>query len=96
MKKLIFVVVVVLLFLAVQARLFYQGEYQPPPNTLPRFDDVFVPQPPASGYSEDYQRKPGILVVDRSHDNDFSLAELNVPLMRIISRGFTVEYLGGI
>ena len=96
MKKLIFVAVVVLIFLAVQARLFYQGGYQPPPSTLPWFDDVYVPQPPESGYSEDYQRKPGILVIDRSHDNDFSLVELNVPLMRIISRGFTVEYLGGI
>jgi hypothetical protein len=95
MRKLIFFLVVVLLFLAAQTIFFYQGKYQAPPTAPPRLDDIYVTPPPSGVFLEEYQRERGTVVIDRSHSNSFSVEELNVPLMRIMSRGFTVEYLGG-
>ncbi len=73
---------------------FYEGEYAPSPVTKPGYEDITAtPTPQPSKFTDVYQVGEGMVVVDLAHDNNFTLAELNPLRLRIVSRGYTIEYL---
>ena len=73
---------------------FYEGDYVPSPVIKPGYENItatLTPQP--SKFTDVYQEGEGMVVVDLAHDNNFTLAELNPLWLRIVSRGYTIEYL---
>ncbi|MBN1135435.1 MAG: hypothetical protein JXM73_02570, partial [Anaerolineae bacterium] len=76
---------------------YYDGRYQPGPVPRPDLARVSAPTPemplfadlpaPPSGTA----RASGTVVVDRAHDNQFTMAELNVLQARLAARGQQLE-----
>ncbi len=85
--------VVALLFVSGKSLFFYEGRYQAPSAQLPSLEGVTVSSPTIGLFPEVPKRQLGTILVDLSHGNNFSPWEINVLLSRVVSRGFTVEYL---
>lgn len=91
----------VLLFLGIIAicvitlRLFfYERTYVPSQVRKPSYEDITaMPTPHPAKFTDVYREAKGVVVVDLAHDNNFTLAELNPLRLRLVSRGFDVEYL---
>lgn len=70
---------------------YYTGSYQPPPARMPSYERIIVPMSPSTGFSDSYEKGEGIVLIDMAHNNDFNLDEINVLILRLISRGLTIE-----
>ncbi len=84
---------VALLFVAGKSLFFYKGRYQAPSAGLPSLEGVTVSSPAIGLFSEVPKPRVGTVLVDFSHDNNFSPWEINALLSRVVSRGFAVEFL---
>lgn len=73
---------------------YYSGFYQAPPSELPSYENIAVPAAPSTEFSDVYQKGEGIILIDLAHDNAFDNEELNVLILRLVSRGLTVRFLG--
>ena len=92
--KVILVLGLIAIFVAVPRFFFYQEAHVPGPVGLTNYEDISIPPIPLpSVFTDVYQKRAGVVVVDMVHENDFTLDELNLFLFRIISRGYTIEYL---
>lgn len=92
MKKLIFLLIGILAFILAQGLFFYKGWYFAPKFKTPGFEQVALPSyQPAEFVDTIAEKKSGKVVVDLAHNNNFSLSELNVLFLRLLSRGFTIE-----
>ena len=73
---------------------FYEGKYAPSPVGKPGYEDITVaPTPHPGKFTDVYREGEGMVIVDLAHGNNFTLAELNPLRLRIISRGYNIEYL---
>ncbi len=73
---------------------FYEGKYVPSPVGKPGYEDITVaPTPHPGKFTDVYREGEGMVIVDLAHGNNFTLAELNPLRLRLVSRGFDVEYL---
>lgn len=95
-KVLIAIAVVLLIAVPLVGRGLYYYEEWPRARQVPRPDlgsiqsklpdmPAFADQPAASGTA------PGVVVVDRAHDNRFDMSELNVLQARLAARGQRLE-----
>ena len=73
---------------------YYSGFYSPPPSKIPSYEDMVVPPAPSTEFSDVYEEGEGTILIDLAHDNAFDKEELNVLLLRLISRGLTIKFLG--
>ncbi|MBA7483406.1 hypothetical protein ES707_18921 [subsurface metagenome] len=72
---------------------YYSGFYQAPPSELPSYEHIAVPAALSTEFSDVYEKGEGIILVDLAHDNAFDKEELNVLILRLVSRGLTVRFL---
>lgn len=93
MRKILFVLVLVFVVILLQTLVFYRGMYFAPPTNLQDVRDINISSYVLSEFIDVYERGDGTVLFDFSHDNNFELEKLNVLASRIISRGYSVEYL---
>ncbi len=94
MKKRIAIVLIGIIVVVLGRGLFYySGFYQAPPSELPSYDHIAVPAAPSTEFSDVYEKGEGIILIDLAHDNAFDKEELNVLILRLVSRGLTVRFL---
>ncbi len=94
MKKRIAIVFIGILAVVLGRGFFYySGFYQAPPSELPSYEHIAVPAAPSTEFSDVYEKGEGIILIDLAHDNAFDKEELNVLILRLVSRGLTVRFL---
>jgi len=71
---------------------FYSGFYSAPPSEMPSYGLVVVPPAPTTEFSDVYEEGEGIILIDLAHDNAFDKEELNVLILRLVSRGLTIKF----
>jgi len=88
------IVLIGILVVVLGRGLFYHsGFYQAPPSELPSYEHIAVPAAPSTEFSDVYEKEEGIILIDLAHDNAFDKEELNVLILRLVSRGLTVRFL---
>lgn len=85
--------VVAFLFVSARSLLFYEGRYQSPATALPGIDGVSLALPATGLFTKVPEQQAGTVLVDFSHDNNFSPWEMNALLSRLVSGGFAAEFL---
>jgi hypothetical protein len=93
-KKIAIVFLVVVMVLFGRGIFYYTGLYSPPPSEVPRYGHIVVPPAPLGEFADNISVEEGAVLIDLAHDNNFDLAELNVLLARLVSRGLTIRLLG--
>jgi hypothetical protein len=94
MIRIAVVLVGILLVLLGRGLFCYRGFYTPPPPQLPSYEHVVVPQVPSGEFHDEITKGEGIVLIDLAHKNSFEIEELNVLLLRLISRDITIRFLG--
>jgi len=89
---LIGVVVGALIVVLGRGLFFYSGFYSAPPSEMPSYGLVVVPPAPTTEFSDVYEEGEGIILIDLAHDNAFDKEELNVLILRLVSRGLTIKF----
>ncbi|UCG10531.1 MAG: hypothetical protein JSW30_01415 [Dehalococcoidia bacterium] len=87
------VLVGILLVLLGRGLFCYRGFYTPPPPRLPSYEHVVIPQAPSGEFYDEITEGEGIVLIDLAHENSFEIEELNVLLLRLISRDMTIRFL---
>lgn len=97
MKKWILRIAIVLIgILAValgRGFFFYEGFYSASPSEKPGYEQVIVPTAPMAEFADNYTQGKGIILIDLAHRNAFDKEELNVLMLRLVSRGLSVKFL---
>jgi hypothetical protein len=94
MKRLIIIAIAVFLITLLVLNLFYyRGRYRPPATEPPHFEEVTTEVPTTTESSETYKERKGTVLLDLAHLNQFKLEELHSLARRILSRGYSLEYL---
>ncbi|MGQ9600082.1 MAG: hypothetical protein ACUVWZ_11780 [Anaerolineae bacterium] len=71
---------------------FFEGRYQPGPVPRPELAAIQAPTSELKMYRDHLTvSKPGLVLVDRAHENRFEMAELNVLQVRLTARGQRLE-----
>jgi len=73
---------------------YYTGFYSPPPGDIPSYEEIMVPPAPLGEFTDNFTEGEGVVLIDLAHDNNFDLAELNVLMLRLISRNLTIRLFG--
>ena len=72
---------------------YYSGSYSPPPSEMPSYEKIVVPMPPSTEFSDNVSDNISkTILIDLAHHNNFDIEELNVLILRLISRGLTIEF----
>ena len=95
MKKRIAIVLAGIIVVVLGRGLFYySGFYSPPPSEIPSYEQIVVPMAPSAEFSDNVSDNISkTVLIDLAHDNAFALDELSVLILRLTSRGLTVEFL---
>ncbi len=95
MKKRIAIVLILIIAVVLgRGFFFYSGFYSPPPSPLPGYEDIVVTPAPSGEFTDNYTPGEGIILIDLAHGNRFDVEELNVLILRLVSRGLTIKFLG--
>ncbi len=73
---------------------FYRGGYDAPQIAEIPFDNIVAPTSSYSTFTEVPELRPGLLLVDRGHRNDFDRGEISTLLARVSDRGHDIEFVG--
>jgi len=74
---------------------YYSGSYSPPSSEIPSYEHIDVPPAPLAEFSDNVSDNISrIVLIDLAHDNNFDTEELNVLMLRLISRDLTIKFLG--
>lgn len=71
---------------------FYQGLSVSSPGEMPAYQNITVPAVPTAEFSDNYEKGEGTILIDRAHGNAFDKEELNVLILRLVSRGLTIKF----
>jgi hypothetical protein len=72
---------------------FYSGFYHPPTTELPSYEHIAVPPAPLAEFADNVSDNiSGSILIDLAHENNFDPEELNVLMLRLISRGLTIKF----
>jgi len=91
--KIAIVLAGVLIIVLGRGYFFYGGSYSAPPTEMPSYEGIVVPPAPTSEFSDVYKEGEGVILIDLAHDNAFDKEELNVLILRLVSRGLTIRFL---
>ncbi len=71
---------------------FFEGRYQPGPVPRPDLSAIRAPTPEFRSFNDQLMvSAPGVVLVDRAHDNRFDMAELSVLQVRLTARRQRLE-----
>ncbi len=93
MRKIMFLVLIVCIVIGAQTLFFYRGIYSAPPTNIYDIMDIPIPLHLPTEFVDVHGMGDGTVLIDSSHDNGFKPEELNLLAYRIISRGYSIEYL---
>jgi len=93
MRKILFMVLIVGIVIGAQTLFFYRGLYSAPPMNIYDIEDIEVSSHLPTEFIDVHGTGDGTVLIDSSHDNGFELEDLNLLAYRIISRGYSIEYL---
>jgi hypothetical protein len=93
MRRILFMVLIVGIIIGAQTLFFYRGIYSAPPMNIYDIEDIEVPSHLPTEFIDMHGTGDGTVLIDSSHDNGFELEDLNLLAYRIISRGYSIEYL---
>ena len=87
------IVILGVLVVLIGRGLFYDdGFYKAPQSEMPRYEQIAVPLEPSAEFSDTFKEGEGTILIDLAHNNAFDVNELDVLLLRLISRGLTIEF----
>ncbi len=92
-KRVAIVLIGILVVLLGRGLFYYSGFYSPPPSEMPSYEHIVIPPAPTTEFSDVYEEGEGTILIDLAHYNNFDVEELNVLILRLISRGLTIEFL---
>lgn len=89
------VIVAVIIVAVIIGRIlfFYSGSYSAPDTTAPDYETDVVPEELSTDFKDIFEVSEGVILIDLAHDNTFNMEELNVLILRLVSRGLTVKFL---
>jgi len=71
---------------------FYSGFYSPPPSEMPSYEHIAVPPAPSVEFIDSISDNISqTVLIDLAHDNNFDIEELNVLMLRLVSRGLAIK-----
>jgi len=74
---------------------FYSGFYSAPATEMPSYEHIVVLPAPSAEFSDNASEEGDrTVLIDLAHNNNFDMEELNVLMLRLISRGLTIKLLG--
>ncbi len=75
---------------------FYGGFYSAPATEMPGYEHIVVLPAPSAEFSDNASGEGDnrTVLIDLAHNNNFDIEELNVLMLRLISRGLTIKLLG--
>ena len=59
---------------------------------MPSYEHVLIPPVPTTEFSDVYEEGGSIILIDLAHDNAFDKEELNVLILRLVSRDLTIKF----
>ena len=86
-------VLIVCIVIGAQTLFFYRGIYSAPPMNVCDVKDILVSSHLPTEFIDVYGKGSGTVLIDSTHDNGFKPEELNLLAYRVISRGYSIEYL---
>ncbi len=82
----------ILIVLVGRGFFFYSGFYSPPPSEMPSYEHIAVPPAPSVAFIDSVSDNISqTVLIDLAHDNNFDVEELNVLMLRIISRDLAIK-----
>lgn len=93
MKRIRFMVQVIVFVFIIQLLFFYRGIYIPSPLLEPDYLNINVNVSVPVETNDSFSPGNGTVLIDLSHRNRFNPDDLNLLLSRIIARGYKFEYL---
>ncbi|MBI4188638.1 MAG: hypothetical protein HY529_05475, partial [Chloroflexi bacterium] len=63
------------------------------PKILPGYKNVVVSPLPKTEFTDNHIAGEGVVLIDLAHRNNFTVQELNVLILRLVSRGLTIRFL---
>ena len=91
-KRVVITIIAIVIPFLGRGFFFYSGLYSAPPDEIPSYEQVVAQAEPSPYFSDTYEEGEGTILIDLAHDNNFNLEELNVLMLRLVSRGLTVEF----
>ena len=74
---------------------FYSGFYSPPPSEMPSYEHIAVPPAPSVEFIDSISDNVSqTVLIDLAHDNNFDVEELNVLMLRLVSRDLAIKFFG--
>jgi len=96
-KRIVIVIVGIIVVVLGRGFFFYSGFYTPPPSKIPSYENIIVPPAPtvefSDNVSDNISEEEQTVLIDLAHENNFEVEELNVLMLRLISRGFNIKFL---
>ncbi|MEE9399551.1 MAG: hypothetical protein V3V23_04715 [Dehalococcoidales bacterium] len=96
-KRIIIVIVAIIIVGLGRGFFYYSGSYTPPPTEMPGYEDIVVPPAPLNNFSDDVSdnvsEEERSVLIDLAHENNFDKEELNVLILRLISRDLGIKFL---
>ena len=92
-KRIAIVIIGIIIVVVGRGFFLYSGFYSAPPSELPSYEHIQAPPAPLTEFSDNYTQGEGAILIDLAHENNFDIEELNVLALRLISRGFTINFL---
>jgi len=100
-KRIVIVIIGIIVVVLGRGFFFYSGFYTSPPSEITSYENIVVPPAPTVEFSDNVsdnisdnisEEKRSVLI-DLAHENNFEVEELNVLMLRLISRGFNIKFL---
>jgi len=96
-KRIAIVIIGIIVVVLGRGFFFYSGFYTSPPSEITSYEEIVVPPAPTVEFSDNVsdnisEEKRSVLI-DLAHENNFEVEELNVLMLRLISRGFKIKFL---
>lgn len=94
-KRIAIVIAVIVVIVLGRGFFFYSGFYSAPAIEVPSYEHIVVLPAPSAGFSDNASEEGDrTVLIDLAHNNNFDIEELNVLMLRLISRGLTIKLLG--
>ena len=82
----------IILTILIKSLFFYRGIYFAPKKSIHDIN-IFSIEPETKKFVDVFEKTKGIVLIDKSHENDFESKEIETLLLRITSRNNKIEFL---
>ncbi|MBI2979459.1 MAG: hypothetical protein HYY41_01285 [Chloroflexi bacterium] len=91
--RIVIVIVAIALVVLGLGSFYYRDFVSSSPKTLPGYENIVVSPLPISQFTDNYTAGEGVVLIDLAHRNNFAAEELNVLMLRLVSRDLAVRFL---